>query len=222
MISAGSETVALTRSSGRGKAWPWFAGVLALLAFDQATKALVRALIPIHESIPVVGRDLVRLTHVQNPGIAFGVTILGLTPLLIFGCGAAVVLAVYLYQLARKRDVLRWPVMLFLAGAAGNSIDRIVFGRVTDFVDVDFPDVIMERFAVFNVADSCITIGITILILLVVFGRHADARRPDVLTAAEGSASPAPTEKAPDDRLPLPSQDPLRDRDVSGPATPED
>jgi signal peptidase II len=192
------------------------------LVFDQVTKAVVRSAIPLHESIPLIGRDLVRLTHVQNPGIAFGVKILGLTPLLIFGCGAAIVLAIYLYQLARRRDVLRWPVMLFLAGAAGNSIDRMLFGRVTDFVDVDFPDVIMERFAVFNVADSCITVGITILILLVVFGRHADARRPDGIPAADGSSSLPPTEKAPDDRLPLPSQDPLRDRDVSGPTTPED
>jgi signal peptidase II len=168
-----------------------------------------------HESIPLIGKELLRLTYVQNPGIAFGVQILGRTPLLIFGWIAAIILSVYLFQLARRRDPLRWPVMLFLAGALGNSIDRLLFaGRVTDFVDMDFPDFIMERFAVFNVADSCVTVGIAILILLVLLGRE----RKSQVQPAHIDDHPFPDPNA---RFSSPpnsiSSDP-----GSGPATPAD
>jgi signal peptidase II len=69
-------------------------------------------------------------------------------------------------MLVREKSPMRWPVMLFLSGATGNSIDRTFFGKVTDFVDVDFPDIIIERWPVFNLADSCVTIGIVLVLLL--------------------------------------------------------
>jgi signal peptidase II len=140
----------------KGKVWPWFAGAIGLV-------------LSLGNPVPIIGHSLVRLTYVLNPGIAFGVDIFGLRPLLVFGWLAAIMLSIYLARLARHRDLLRWPVMLFLAGAVGNSIDRLIFGQVTDFVDVDMPDFIMERFAVFNVADSCITVGIVLLAAIVLF-----------------------------------------------------
>ena len=159
--------------------WPWYASALALLALDQVSKLLVREYLPLGVPYPIIGRSLVRFTYVQNPGIAFGISVFGIRLLLVFGWIAAVVLAIYLYRLARRRDPMRWPVMLFLAGALGNSIDRLFFGKVTDFVDVDMPDFIMERFAVFNVADSCITIGIVLLAIIVLFKqRTQDDRLP--------------------------------------------
>jgi signal peptidase II len=171
----------------RSAVWPWFVGVVALVVLDQATKLLVRTNLVLGHPIPVIGRSLVRFTYVQNPGIAFGVDILGLRPLLIFGWVAAVVLTVYLYRLARRTDTLRWPVMLFLAGAIGNSIDRLIFGQVTDFVDVDMPDFIMERFAVFNVADACVSIGIVLLAIIVLSAQKKTDERN-----APGAAAPFP------------------------------
>jgi signal peptidase II len=153
------------------RAWPWFAALAGLLFLDQLTKYLVRANLTLYESIPLLGEDLIRLTYIQNPGIAFGLTFLSLTVLLIFGWTAAVFLAVYLFRLVRRHDPLRWPVMLFLAGAVGNSIDRTLYGKVTDYLDADFPDFIMKRWPIFNVADSCITIGIVLMIWITLFER---------------------------------------------------
>jgi signal peptidase II len=149
--------------------WPWYAAAGGLIVLDQATKAAVRHSFALHESIPILGHDFLRLTYVLNPGIAFGVSYFGLPLLLVFGWGASIAISIYLYRLVRQNDPLRWPMTLFLAGALGNSIDRLVFGRVTDFLDFDFPDLIMERWPVFNVADSCVTVGIVLLALLVIF-----------------------------------------------------
>src|SRR3989339_998004 len=115
---------------GSHRAWPWFVALAGLLFLDQLTKFLVRTNLTLHESIPLIGDDFIRLTLVQNPGIAFGSTFLSLTTLLIFGWTASVFLAVYLFRLVRRHDPLRWPVLLFLAGAVGNSIDRTLFGEV--------------------------------------------------------------------------------------------
>jgi signal peptidase II len=153
--------------------WPWYAAVAGLLALDQVTKLLVRRLMTLHQSIPVIGDDFFRLTYVQNPGIAFGLRAIGRWPLLIFGWLASIALAVYLYRLIKRHDPLRWPVMLFFAGALGNSIDRLFLGGlVTDFADFDFPDFIMDRWPIFNVADSCVTLGICALILIILFDRR--------------------------------------------------
>jgi signal peptidase II len=175
------------------RVWPWYAAVLGLLILDQGSKALVRHILVLHESIPLIGRDFLRLTYVRNPGIGFGVQFLNIGTLLVFGWAASVILAFYLFRLVRRHDPLRWPVMLFLAGALGNSIDRLLFGQVTDFVDMDFPDVIMARWPVFNVADSCVTIGIVSVAVLILFGRRA---RPP--SAVGDHATPSsPTENLP-------------------------
>lgn len=181
--------------SPRHAAWPWYAGAGALLALDQFTKILVRLKFDLHESLSVFGGDLVRLTYVLNPGIAFGLRLPGSSLLLIFGWIAAVTLAVYLLILARRGDPLRWPVMLFLAGAIGNSIDRALYGEVTDFLDVDFPNFILERWPVFNVADSCVTIGIVWMIVLLLFHRrHAAEPSYSHSDIGEQSGNPVPSD----------------------------
>jgi signal peptidase II len=207
--------------SRRPRIWPWYAGAVGLLALDQVTKWLIRSHLDLHQSIPVIGQDFVRLTYVLNPGIAFGMTILGLTPLLFFGWAAAIVLAVYLRRLVIHRDPLRWPVLLFLAGAAGNSIDRLIFGRVTDFVDMDFPDFIMERFAVFNVADSCITVGIAILLLVVFFGHHSRTA-PAAGESAAVAPDPQPSSSPNADAQRSSSEDSVSPDDRPGPTASAD
>lgn len=149
-------------------AWPWFLGCFALVGLDQWTKILVRSRFELGESIPLLGEEFLRLTYVLNPGIAFGMSVPWKSTLLFFGWTAACALAVYLFYLARRGDPNRWPITLFLSGAIGNSIDRTMYGEVTDFVDMDFPDFIMHRFAVFNVADSCVTVGVALLLLILI------------------------------------------------------
>lgn len=152
----------------RPRLWPWFLSFALLVALDQLTKYLIRANFQLGESIPVLG-EVVRLTYVQNPGVAFGLEPFSPTILLIFGSLATLALAYYLIRLIHQHDALKWPVFLFLCGAVGNSIDRALLGSVTDFVDADFPDFIMTRWPVFNVADSCVTIGIAIMLWQTLF-----------------------------------------------------
>jgi signal peptidase II len=202
-------------SSDRRAAWLWYTGALSLVVLDQITKSLVRQLMQLHGSIPLIGTDFLRLTYVLNPGIAFGLEFLGVPLLIIFGWIAAAVLAIYLYRLVISGNPMRWPVMLFLAGAIGNSIDRTIFGKVTDFVDVDFPDFIMERWPVFNVADSCVTIGISLLVLILWF-----ERRNSTFSNSESKHSPQPqttsgSNAADHARIPTPS-DSLSNNDRTG------
>ncbi len=138
---------------------------VAVVAADQATKALVRA------NIDVGTRDGVfpgvELVHVRNRGVAFGLFADG--GLVLIAIGGACVVALLAFFAAHSRRPLVWlPTGLLLGGAAGNLIDRLHQGYVTDFID-------LPLWPSFNLADSCITIGVLSL-LYVLEGppRHAD------------------------------------------------
>jgi signal peptidase II len=143
------------------------AAVVALIAVaaDQATKALVRASLELGDRDGVFpGVDLV---HVRNRGVAFGMFEDGGVILVVIG--VASVLALLVFFATHSRRPLVWlPTGLLLGGAAGNLIDRMRQGFVTDFID-------LPLWPAFNIADTCITIGVLSL-LYVLEGppRHAD------------------------------------------------
>ena len=138
---------------------------LAVVAADQATKALVRA------NVDLGSRDGVfpgvELVHVRNRGVAFGLFSDG--GVVLVAIGVASVLALLAFFATHSRRPLVWlPTGLLLGGAAGNLIDRLRQGYVTDFID-------LPLWPAFNLADTCITIGVLSL-LYVLEGppRHAD------------------------------------------------
>ena len=146
----------LARQVRRGAPFFLVAGVV--FALDQVTKALIRDWLAVGESWPSDGW-LVKITHVTNTGAAFGILQdagLFLTITAFIAIGAIVFY--YLYP-PLEHGLLRVAMGLLLGGAAGNLVDRLRFGHVTDFID--FP-----RYPAFNVADSSIVIG---LIVIVVF-----------------------------------------------------
>jgi signal peptidase II len=138
---------------------------LAVVAADQATKALVRA------NIDIGGRDGVfpgvELVHVRNRGVAFGLFADGGLVLIVIG-GACVAALLAFFATHSRRPLVWLPTGLLLGGAAGNLIDRLHQGHVTDFID-------LPLWPAFNLADSCITIGVLSL-LYVLEGppRHED------------------------------------------------
>lgn len=135
---------------------PFFLLAAAIFAFDQLTKAVVRGSLAIGESWP--SEDwLVKITHVTNSGAAFGILQgqgLFLTATAVIAIGAIVFYYVFP---PLEHGLLRVALGLELGGAAGNLVDRLRFGEVTDFVD--FP-----RYPEFNVADSSIVIGLIIIV----------------------------------------------------------
>lgn len=138
------------------KALVFWGTAIVVVVLDQITKAIVRGTLEVGEAWP---EDWpIRFKHVTNTGAAFSSLEDQTTFLIVMALfGLA---AIYLYY--RNPPFKHWlasvAIGLMLGGAVGNLIDRIRVGEVTDFVDVfGFPK--------FNVADSSISIGVTVVIL---------------------------------------------------------
>ena len=149
------------------------AGVVVLL--DQVSKEMVLRSIPLNTIVPVVD-GFFNLTHIHNPGGAFGL-MAGLGPVMrsiifLFISSLAVGLIFYLYQKTPARHAwLAAAFALVFGGAIGNLIDRIRFGKVIDFLDFYLGHL---HWPAFNVADSAISIGIGIFLFHVVFKKMPD------------------------------------------------
>ena len=68
-----------------------------------------------------------------------------------------------------KKKLELWAFTFILGGAIGNLIDRAMYGKVIDFIDCDFPDIIMTRWPIFNIADSFVTVGMVFLAIQYLF-----------------------------------------------------
>ncbi|MBU2567325.1 MAG: signal peptidase II [Elusimicrobia bacterium] len=134
-----------------------FPGVIIV---DQVTKFLIRRNFILHESMPFV--PFLSITYVENTGIAFGFFQGERHSNLFFivvSLGVLAVLFISRNQIIQQAGLYgRVAMSLIFGGAVGNLIDRIFVGKVIDFIDVHF-------WPVFNVADSCITVGGIILFL---------------------------------------------------------
>ncbi len=136
-----------------------FAGII--IFFDQWTKDLVRTKIPLGTDwLPPSLSWLMpyaRIRHTGNTGAAFGLFQQGGLVFAILAVIVSILIISYFPSTSRRDWWLRLALGLQLGGALGNFIDRIRFGPVTDFISVG-------NFAIFNIADSCITVGVIILV----------------------------------------------------------
>lgn len=137
-----------------------------IAAADQASKLLVARSIPLYETREVI-RGFFRLWHVRNSGAVWGFFSGhdgGLIPKIITALAIAALLVVAWFFLhTGKRNKLELiSYTCILGGALGNIIDRLRLGYVVDFLDVFVKS---WHWPTFNVADSCITIGVTLLAL---------------------------------------------------------
>ncbi len=162
-------------NSWRGKYF-WLAVIAGgIVIADQVTKHIILQEVGLHASIPVIP-GFFHITHIQNPGGAFGflanqsAVVRGI--LFLFVSTLAVGLVLWFYH--KTPPTHRWLAAgfaLIVGGAIGNLIDRVRFGKVVDFLDFFIRG---WHWPAFNVADSAITIGITIFIIHVVLGRIPD------------------------------------------------
>lgn len=133
----------------------FFAVAVVVFVLDRITKTLVASQVAYGTEVPVLGH-LVGITNVRNSGAAFGFAPAGASIFLI----ASVVVAIGLVVYVVRNPGTSWSdgvLGLILGGTVGNGYDRIVYGTVTDFVNVHF-------WPVFNVADSAISVGVVLLI----------------------------------------------------------
>ncbi len=163
-----------------------------IVVLDQVTKLAVKERFFLGESIEVLG-DVLRLTYIENPGMAFGIRIGGKYFFTVFATLATAVILFYLYRIRHERLLSRFSLALIFGGAIGNLIDRYAYGQVIDFVDVGLNPT-SWRWPVFNVADSAVTVGMLMLVFFVLFEQEAKPAE----TAAEKPAFP-PNKPAPSD-----------------------
>ena len=132
--------------------------VTAVIVLDQITKYLVSTSISPFDSIEIL--PFLHIVNIQNTGAAFGMfKNLGSNVFI----GVSVVAMIFIIWLLVKSIYSQFGLSLLLGGAIGNLIDRILFGKVVDFIDVS---VGKYHWPAFNVADSCLTIGIALILLL--------------------------------------------------------
>ncbi|MEK6551851.1 MAG: signal peptidase II [Bacteroidota bacterium] len=166
---------------------------LFIVIADQLSKFFIKGgtipLINLHvngmsygESVNVIG-DFFKLTFVENPGIAFGINVDGVSKLLLslFTLLASIGVFYYLWKSKEQKLIIRLALAFILGGAIGNLIDRtfyglfygyapLFYGKVVDFFNMDFFDLTIfgrtyDRFPIFNIADSSVTIGVTLLLI---------------------------------------------------------
>jgi signal peptidase II len=185
---------------------------ILIVLSDQAAKLAVKGFnfpflglradgVPYGASYPVLG-DFVRLTYIENPGMAFGIDLGGKLFFSLFSILASAGILWYLHRAKDEPFAFRLSLALILGGAVGNLVDRVFYGvifgeaelfygRVVDFIDVDFFNVSvfgysLHRWPVFNIADASVTCGV----LLMLFAHRRASR------AAGAPAAPAGTEAA--------------------------
>ena len=136
------------------------AGIIAaLIVLDQLVKAYVVQNIALGEVKPWIP-NLVSLTYLQNRGAAFSIL---QDQQLLFAVITLVVVVGAIWYLHKHMEDSFWMVLgltLIIAGGLGNFIDRVSQGFVVDMFHLDF-----INFAIFNVADSYLTVGVIILLL---------------------------------------------------------
>ena len=142
---------------------------VVIVFIDQITKALTRLNMEIGDSVPVI-QNFFHLTYVTNDGMAFGLNFPGgIYVLSTVSIILTIVIFMYLWKERNGHFLMRLSLALILAGAIGNLIDRVLFGKVVDFFDFMIGDF---HWYIFNVADSSVTIGMIIFLYFSFFKRY--------------------------------------------------
>jgi signal peptidase II len=139
---------------------------LTVLVTDQVVKKLVVRLMALGASVDVIG-STVRLTRTQNTGAAFGLLRGRGIIFIVISSLASAAIVVFRREIAKLARLEQFAFALVLGGALGNLVDRVrPGGAVVDFIDVGIRDL---RWPAFNVADSSIVVGVTLLAVRFLF-----------------------------------------------------
>jgi signal peptidase II len=178
---------------------------LAVLAVDQLTKALVLARFSgahRYDVAHVLG-DVLTLIFVQNTGTAFSLLQQSHAVYVIIPAAIGVVVWLYISQRPRNNPFLKVTFGLILGGALGNLLDRVRLGYVVDFIHFQIPG--HFDWYVFNVADSCIVVGmLSLAATFFLLPRESEpgpvlSRQPGAGPSETSPASPGKTPADPDE-----------------------
>lgn len=147
--------------------------IIAFIYLDQLSKYLAVIYLKGGESFPII-KNVLHLTYVENEGAAFGMLKDHRWIFMIISSVAIIGLFVYLVKNHKASRLQNVALTMIIAGGIGNMIDRVVLGYVVDFIDFT-----LINFAIFNVADSfvCVGVGLLIIYLLMTLKREHDAEK---------------------------------------------
>ena len=148
------------------KKYLYFLLPLIYVALDHITKFLVIKNIPYYSSIKI--NDYFNLVNISNTGVAF--SMFQDNNIFFIILVSFVILFVIYFLIKNKEELTKLQthsLLLILAGGTGNLIDRLFRGAVVDFIDIGYKDV--YRWPAFNVADSCVCIGVALFIISLLF-----------------------------------------------------
>ena len=163
------------------RAFIWYLLSMVVVTLDQWTKWLAETKLSFHEPVAVI-EPFLNWTLAYNYGAAFSLLADAGGWQKWFFSGLAFVMSVsliiYLLKVPRKAKLLSMGLALLLGGAVGNLIDRLLNGKVTDFIHVHYADV--WHYPIFNIADIGICIGIALIVIDMLFleGKRQDKRKP--------------------------------------------
>lgn len=136
--------------------------IVAIIALDQWSKWAIKTSFNLYQSKPVI-QDLLHFTYVTNDGMAFGLSFPGgKHVLLIMTILLTGFIVGFLWKEKNGHPLIKYGLALILSGAIGNLIDRLLYGKVVDFLDLMIGNF---HWYIFNIADSSVTIGMILFII---------------------------------------------------------
>ena len=141
---------------------PIYGLIVVIVALDQWSKWAIKTSFNLYQSKPVI-QDLLHFTYVTNDGMAFGLSFPGgKHVLLIMTILLTGFIIGFLWKEKNGHPLIKYGLALILSGAIGNLIDRLLYGKVVDFLDLMIGDF---HWYIFNIADSSVTIGMILFII---------------------------------------------------------
>lgn len=153
-----------------------FVLTIVIIVLDQITKMLIVRYVPEGTIGSSLLGDFLRITHIRNPGAAFGVGAGWslVTRRVVFSVIPLICLAAVIAFMCKSEDLgklLRWCIAGIVGGGMGNVIDRVFRPHgVVDFIDIKFFGIFgYDRWPTFNIADSAVVICAVILIVYYIY-----------------------------------------------------
>ena len=136
--------------------------IVVIIVLDQWSKWAIKTSFNLYESKPVI-QDFLHFTYLTNDGMAFGLSFPGgKHVLLIMTILLTGFIVGFLWKEKNGHPLIKYGLALILSGAIGNLIDRLLYGKVVDFLDLMIGNF---HWYIFNIADSSVTIGMILFII---------------------------------------------------------
>lgn len=141
---------------------------LVVILLDMVSKYIVSRLLIVNESVMVI-KNFFNITYVRNPGAAF--SIFSTNSFLVMIISFIIIIGIILYISKNKpsNKMERVAYSLILGGAIGNFIDRVIYGYVRDFIEID---IFGWDYPIFNLADVFVVVGVILLVIATWRGRN--------------------------------------------------